>query len=161
MAYALADSPLALAAWVLDKWREWSDCNGNLDTRFDRDDLLTLVTLYWVSGIAGSGLSYYRDWGLVAPPALLDSLYPHALPGVEPRPLNPATLVQVPAAVALFKVRYPRRFIERGYRDLRRLTEMPRGGHFAAFEEAQLVIDDLRGFYRPLRGTRAAKESCP
>jgi microsomal epoxide hydrolase len=151
LGYALTDSPLALAAWVLDKWRDWTDCDGDLDTRFTRDELLTLLTLYWATGTVGSSFTFYRDWGLGAPAALLDQLYPHSLPGVEPRPLGRGRRIEVPAAVALFNVRYPRAFVDRAYADLRQFSEMPRGGHFAAFEEPDLLVDDLRRFFRPLR----------
>jgi pimeloyl-ACP methyl ester carboxylesterase len=151
LAYGLTDSPVAMAGWLLDKWRDWTDCAGDLDTRFTHDELLTLVMLYWATGTIGSSFGFYRNWGLGAPAALLDRLYPQALAGVEPRPLPTGQRIEVPAAVALFHVRYPRVFVERAYRDLRRFTEMPRGGHFAAFEEPDLLVDDLRRFFRPLR----------
>ena len=87
--------------------------------------------------------------GLGAPAALLDQLYPHSLPGIEPHPLE--RKIQVPAAVALTHVRYPRPFIDRAYADLRQFTDMPGVGHFAAFEVSDLLADDLRRFFRPLR----------
>jgi pimeloyl-ACP methyl ester carboxylesterase len=110
--------------------------------------------LYWATGTIGSSFGFYRDWGLGAPVALLPRLYPQALPGVEPRPLQPGQRIEVPAAVALFHVRYPRVVVERAYRDLRRFTEMPRGGHFAAFEEPDLLAEDLRSFFRSLPAPR-------
>jgi pimeloyl-ACP methyl ester carboxylesterase len=155
LAYGLTDSPLALAAWLLDKWRDWTDCNGDLDTRFTFDELLTLITLYWATGCIGTSFSFYRDWGLGAPVDLVDQLYPRSLPGVEPRPLTEDQRIEVPAAVALFKMRYPSSFVARSYADLRRLTVMPRGGHFAACEEPDLLINDLREFFDPLRATES------
>jgi pimeloyl-ACP methyl ester carboxylesterase len=151
LGYGLTDSPVALAAWVLDKWREWTDCGGDLLSRFTTDELLTLLTLYWVTGSIGSSFAFYRDWGLGGPPPLLAELYPRSLPGVDPRPLDPGQRITVAAAVALFGARHPRGFVERAYADLRQFSEMPRGGHFAAFEEPDLLVDDLRRFFRPLR----------
>lgn len=154
LAYGLTDSPLGLAAWLLDKWREWSDCAGDLDSRFSHDELLTLVTLYWATGTIGTSFGFYRDWGLGSPVDLVQRLYPHSLAGVEPKPLRDGQRITVPSAVALFSMRHPRPFVERAYADLRRLTDMPRGGHFAAFEEPDLFTEDVRHFFRPLRGRR-------
>jgi hypothetical protein len=71
--------------------------------------------------------------------------------GVEPRPLDPGEQIRVPAAVALFDYQAPRKWVERAYADLRRFTQMGRGGHFAAMEEPELLAEDLRAFFRYLR----------
>jgi pimeloyl-ACP methyl ester carboxylesterase len=151
VAYGLSDSPAGLAAWILDKWRDWSDCDGDLCTRFTPDQLLTVVSLYWLTGTIASSFRFYREWGLGTEPGLAHR-YPHSPPGVDTHRLPPGERVRVPAAVALFKADYPRRYVERAYTDLRRLTTMPRGGHFPAMEEPGLLVEDLRAFFRPLRG---------
>ena len=155
LAYGLADSPVGLAAWLLEKWRAWSDCHGELERRFTNDQLLTTVMLYWVTGTIGSSFRFHRDWALGAaslPDALAEALADRAEvpPGVV-RPLGRGERIQVPAAVALFDYVCPREWVERAYADLRRFTDMPRGGHFSAMEEPELLAEDLRVFFRTLR----------
>ena len=145
--YALNDSPAGLAALILEKWRSWSDCGGDLESRFTRDFLLTIVTLYWVtSTITSSMRDYYdnRRW--------------HG----EPR-LGPDDYARVPTAVALFphmlipEGEPPREWAERLY-DIRRWTVMPRGGHFAPAEEPELVARDIVTFFATLdRGAPRAR----
>ena len=154
LAYGLTDSPVGLAAWIVDKWREWSDCDGDPERRFTKDQLLTTVTLYWVTGTIGSSFRVYRDWalGMDDRPETWRGRDREQVPaGIEPRPLPAGEQIQVPAAVALFRERWPREWAERVYRDLRRFTEMPRGGHFPALEEPELLADELRSFFRDLR----------
>jgi epoxide hydrolase len=124
IAASLADSPAGLAAWMVEKFRDWSDCHGDLERRFSKDALLTTVTLYWLTD---TFVSSYR---------------PHQSGIVEPA----APVIEVPATVSVqrHEWRYPRSFAERAYRDLRRFSVMPRGGHFTAAEEPLLVADDLR-----------------
>jgi microsomal epoxide hydrolase len=130
LAYGLHDSPVGLAGWILEKFRRWSDCQGDVWSRFTPDDLLTNITVYWVTGTIGSSMRMYyetRQAGIVA--------------GFR----GP---VRVPTAVAVFPKehnRYPRPWAEACY-NIRRWTEMPRGGHFAAMEEPDLLIDDVRAF---------------
>jgi pimeloyl-ACP methyl ester carboxylesterase len=153
-AYGLADSPAGLAAWILDKWWAWSDCGGDLERRFTKDELLTTVTLYWATQTIGSSLRVYRDWalGLEDRPETWRAHRPDWAPaGVEPRPLDPGEQIRAPAAVALFDYEAPRDWVERAYADLRRFAQMPRGGHFVAMEEPELLAGDLRGFFRQLR----------
>jgi pimeloyl-ACP methyl ester carboxylesterase len=154
VAYGLADSPVGLAAWILDKWREWSDCDGDPERRFTKDQLLTTVTLYWATQTIGSSFRIYRDWALGMqdrPETWQDRERSWVPAGVEPRPLPPGEQIQVPTAVALFRERWPKEWAERVYGDLRRFTEMPRGGHFPAMEEPELLAEDLREFFRALR----------
>jgi pimeloyl-ACP methyl ester carboxylesterase len=137
LAYALNDSPTGLAAWFLEKFRAWSDCGDDVFSRFDPDWLATNLTVYWVTQTAGSAARHYYE------SAHLDRT------GMPDR-------VEVPTAVAIFPkdlVSAPREFAERGF-DLRRWTEMPRGGHFAAWEEPDLLADDLTAFFDdlPVRG---------
>jgi pimeloyl-ACP methyl ester carboxylesterase len=155
LAYGLADSPAGLAAWILDKWWAWSDCGGDLERRFTKDELLTTVTLYWATQTIGSSLRVYRDWALGMedrPETWRVHQRDWAPAGVEPRPLDPGEQIRVPAAVALFDYEAPREWVERAYADLRRFAQMPRGGHFAAMEEPELLAEDLRAFFRDLRG---------
>ena len=130
LGFALEDSPAGLLAWIGEKLRTWSDCGGVLERRFSRDELLTHVMIYWITRSATSSARLYWE--------------------VERRPLRfgPGERVRVPTAVARFPLEDPfppRSWIERGY-DLVRFTQMPRGGHFAAWEEPQLLADDLRAF---------------
>jgi pimeloyl-ACP methyl ester carboxylesterase len=133
IAAALMDSPAGLAAWIVDKYRAWSDCGGDLESRFDRDHLLTVLTLYWATGSIGSSFRQYYDWAQT--------------------PERPP--VTVPAAVTmsaepLFRD-LPRSFAERTYPDLRHWRDPTVGGHFMPLEEPGLLAADLRDFFRPLR----------
>jgi len=139
LSYALNDSPAGLAAWALEKWRSWSDSHGDLDSRFSRDFLLTVVTLYWVTESIGSSMRDYVDnrrWQ------------------GEPR-LGPGDFAGVPTAVAVFPHMFvpegdaPREWAERLY-DVRRWTRMERGGHFAPAEEPMLVARDICAFFAGL-----------
>ena len=123
----------------MEKWRSWSDCGGHLESRFSRDFLLTVVTLYWVTGSITSSMRDYFDnrrWQ------------------GEPR-LGPGDLVRVPTAVAVFphtlipEGEPPQEWAERLY-NIRRWTVMPRGGHFAPAEEPELVARDIAAFYATL-----------
>jgi pimeloyl-ACP methyl ester carboxylesterase len=131
--HALTDSPAGLAAYIVEKFRAWSDCGGDVETRFDKDLLLTNVMIYWLTGtIVTSFLPYYA--------------YAHDRPTRSKR-------VEVPTAFALFPAdlsQPPRELADRGY-NVERWTPMPRGGHFAALEEPDLLSNDLRAFLRPLR----------
>ncbi len=140
LGYALNDSPAGLAAWILEKWRSWSDCRGDPESRFSRDFLLTVVTTYWATGTITSSIRDYYDnrrWQ------------------GEPR-LGPGDRVRVPTAVAVFphmlipEGQPPREWAERLY-DIRRWTVMPRGGHFAPAEEPELVARDVAAFFATLQ----------
>jgi len=131
--YGLHDSPAGLAAWLLEKWRSWSDCGGDLESRFGRDFLLTTLTLYWVTETITSSMRYYYD--------------DHRLGAV-----GPDDFVSVPTAMAVFANQFlpegipPREWVERLY-NVRRWTVMPRGGHFAAREEPKLLAQDIAAFF--------------
>jgi pimeloyl-ACP methyl ester carboxylesterase len=134
-AYGLNDSPAALAAWILEKFRNWSDCEGDLYRRFTRDELLSNVTLYWMTGTIHSSFRLYYE-GRKAP-----------------LQLGPGEFVGVPCAIARFPKEAPfppRCWVERGY-NVQRWTDMPTGGHFAAAEEPERLAQDLRAFFRELR----------
>jgi pimeloyl-ACP methyl ester carboxylesterase len=134
-AYGLNDSPAALAAWIAEKFRDWSDCNGDVYSRFTKDELLTNVTLYWMTETIHSSFRMYWEGARA------------------PMQFKEADFVSVPCAIARFPKEAPfppREFIERGY-NVQRWTEMPRGGHFAAAEEPELLAEDIRSFFRGLR----------
>jgi pimeloyl-ACP methyl ester carboxylesterase len=137
LGYALNDSPAGLAAWILDKWRSWSDSGGDLEARFPREFLLTMLTLYWVTGTITTSMRDYFD----------NRWHGEALP--------PGALVPVPAGIANFDHCFvsegnpPREWAERLY-DVRRWTSMPRGGHFAAAEEPELLARDIAAFFADL-----------
>ncbi|GAB3756882.1 epoxide hydrolase family protein [Microlunatus parietis] len=147
-AHALADSPAGLAAWIVEKWRDWSDCDGRIERRFTKDQLLTTVMLYWVTNTIGTSFRIYRDWALASedtPQAWPDD--DTLIGGVAGAPLPPGRRIEVPAAVALFHVRQPREWAERAYANLQRWSPMPSGGHFAAMEEPDLLADDISEFF--------------
>jgi pimeloyl-ACP methyl ester carboxylesterase len=136
LAYGLNDSPAGLAAWIVEKLRAWSDCDGDLERRFTRDELLMHVMIYWVTGTIGSSIRLYRE------------------SRATPLALGPGQTIEVPTAVAVFPLEMPSppaEWVARGY-NLQRWTIMPRGGHFAAMEEPELLAEDIRAFFRPLRG---------
>lgn len=141
LAMALNDSPIGLAAWIIDKFRDWADCDGDVERRFSKDELLANVTLYWLTETIGSSARLYLETSK----ALLQfNKDEHVLP---------------PCAVARFAKEepfYPRSWVERVY-NVQRWTEMPRGGHFAAWEEPELLAHDMREFFRPFR--KAARSS--
>lgn len=141
-ANALADSPAGLAAWIVEKFYGWSDCKDDIESRFTKDELLTNVMIYWTTGTIGSSFLPYRDfmkagamrWTTEAAKGWLGS-------------------DRTPAAFAIFPkdiVTPPREWAERFY-NVQRWTEMDRGGHFAALEEPQLLAQNIREFFRPLR----------
>jgi pimeloyl-ACP methyl ester carboxylesterase len=154
LAYALNDSPAGLAAWIVEKFRAWSD--GDVEKRFSTDELLTNLTIFWATETIGSSFLVYRDWALGAesnPYAWEDR---EEVPrGVASKPLAPDERIGVPSAVALFPADppsgMPREWAERSYSDLRRFGRMARGGHFPAMEEPELLAEDIRSFFRPLR----------
>jgi len=132
---ALNDSPAGLAAWIVEKFKTWCDCDGNPESIFTKDELLTNITLYWVTQTAASSARiYYESRHAAADPA-------------GPR------RIEVPTACADFPkeiIWAPRRWLERRY-NITRWTVMPKGGHFAAFEQPALLVDDVRAFFRTVR----------
>jgi pimeloyl-ACP methyl ester carboxylesterase len=132
---ALNDSPVGLAAWIVEKFRTWCDCDGNPEKIFTKDELLTNITLYWATQTAASSARIYYE-----------SRHAPAAPGGPRR-------VEVPTACADFPkeiIWSPRRWLEPRY-NITRWTVMPRGGHFAAFEQPALLVDDVRAFFRTVR----------
>jgi pimeloyl-ACP methyl ester carboxylesterase len=133
---ALNDSPAGLLAWIIEKFRAWSDCDGWPENVFTRDQLLTNVMVYWVTGTSTSAARLYWE---------------HQHPGSDG---DAPDFVGVPTGVARYPkevVRFPRSWVEQRY-NVTRWTEMPRGGHFAAMEQPELFVDDVRSFFRIYRG---------
>jgi pimeloyl-ACP methyl ester carboxylesterase len=137
LGYSLNDSPAGLAAWIAEKWRSWSDCHGDLEARIPRDFLLTLVTLYWVTGTITSSIRDYFD---------------NRWHGIT---LGPGDFVRSPTAIANFTSQYasegeaPREWAERLY-NVKRWTLMERGGHFAPIEEPVALAHDIAAFFAGL-----------
>jgi pimeloyl-ACP methyl ester carboxylesterase len=136
LAYGLNDSPVGLAAWIVEKFRAWSDCGGDIERLFTKDSLLTTVSIYWFTQTINSSIRRYYE-------LRRKSFRP---------PLGKR--IEVPAGVAMFpgesELVVPREWAARCY-DVRRWTDMPRGGHFAALEAPDLLVEDVRAFFRPLR----------
>jgi pimeloyl-ACP methyl ester carboxylesterase len=142
LGFSLNDSPMGLAAWLIDKYRDWADCDGVVDRRFSHDELLTHVSLYWFTETIASScrmylesrrapLAFRRDERIAVPCGVL------RLAKEEPMP--------------------PRAWVERAY-NVVRWTEKPRGGHFAAWEEPEVFATDVREFVAPFR-KQAPRES--
>jgi len=132
---ALNDSPAGLLSWIVEKFRAWSDCDGRPENAFTRDQLITNVMTYWVTQTITSSVRLY--WELR-----------HA--GLERRAPE---FVDVPTGIARYPsepIRLPRAWVERRY-NVAHWTEMPRGGHFAAMEQPELFVEDLRTFFRTVR----------
>lgn len=135
--YGLNDSPAGLAAWILEKWRTWTDSGGDLDRRFSRDFLSTTLTIYWATQTITSSMRDYYDnrW--------------------TPVGLGPDDHIAVPTGIAVFGNQFveegepPREWVERLY-NVCRWTSMPRGGHFAPIEEPDLLAADLAAFFADL-----------
>jgi pimeloyl-ACP methyl ester carboxylesterase len=132
LAYGLTDSPVGLAAWIIEKFRAWSDCNGDLRQKFTMDELLTNIMIYWVTNTAGSSAQRYYENA-------------HSLPAIG--------RIEVPTGIALFPADIllpPKEWAARNL-NITHWSSMARGGHFTAMEEPELLAADLRAFYRPLR----------
>ena len=135
LSYSLNDSPVGLAAWIVEKYRTWSDCEGDIESRFTKDELLTTVTIYWVTESIGSSTRlYYESFN-------------------KPWTLKQGERIDVPVAVAAFPHENTiplREWAERSY-NVKHWTDMPSGGHFAALEEPDRLVQDIREFFRTLR----------
>ena len=136
LAFALTDSPTGLAAWIVEKFRAWSDCGGDVESVFSRDQLLANISFYWFTGAIGS------------------SFWPYYARLHRPWPIPHGQTVNVPVGYAEFPceiLRSPRSLAARAYTDIRQWTVMPRGGHFAAMEQPEALAHEIRQFFRPLR----------
>jgi pimeloyl-ACP methyl ester carboxylesterase len=142
LAHGLHDSPAGLAAWIVEKFRAWSDCNGEVESRFSKDELLTNIMIYWVTESIGTSFLPYYDYANAG-----------ALKWIEQGVKNWLGSSHVPAAFALFPKdigRPPREWAQRFF-NVQRWTEMSRGGHFAAMEEPAKLAEDMRAWFRQFR----------
>lgn len=132
--FGLTDSPVGLAAWIVEKLRAWSDCDGDIERAFTKDEILTNVTIYWLTGSIGSSMRMYNANAAIPTEQL-------------------ARRVEVPSGFSLFPgdiMRPPREWLERTA-NVARVTEPAHGGHFAPFEQPELYARELREFFRPYR----------
>ena len=136
LAYALNDSPAGLAAWIVEKFRAWSDCAGDVESVFTLDELLANISLYWFTGSIGA------------------SFWPYYARLHGPWPIPPGEQVKVPTGYAEFPheiLRPPRVMAEKVYPDIRRWTRMKKGGHFAALEQPEALVAEVQAFFRSCR----------
>lgn len=136
-AIGLHDSPAGLLAWLVEKRRAWSDCGGDVENRFSKDELIDLAMIYWVTESYGTSARYYYE-----------AVHKPWTPSHDRIPV-----IEAPTAIADFPrdiVRLPRKWAEQ-YFNLQRWTIMPAGGHFGLAEEPQAIIEDIREFFRPMR----------
>ena len=143
LAYALTDSPVGQLAWIVEKFRDWTGGDGMPEDAVDRDQMLTDVTIYWLTRTAGTSAQLYYETSAVLP---------IAPPGAQPPPMT------VPLGVSVFphEMFLPvRQFADAMYPRIVQWTEHDRGGHFAAMEQPELLVRDLRQFVGALR-TRPA-----
>jgi pimeloyl-ACP methyl ester carboxylesterase len=137
LAYGMHDSPVALCAWILERRRNWSDCGGEIERRFSRDELLTHIMLYWVTDCFVTSVRYYYE------------ARNHPWTPVHTR----TPVVEAPTAIGVFprELLIPPRKWAQQYYNLNRWTTMTAGGHFAPSEEPEQLVADIRAFYRTFR----------
>jgi len=135
LAYSLASSPVGLAAWIAEKVRSWSDCDGDIERVMSLDTLLTDISLYWFGNSLEASLRLYKE----------NRLNPLIFAAGE-RVAPPLGMAHFPRELPT----PPRSWVERVF-DVRRWTSMPRGGHFAAVEQPDLLACEIREFFRPFR----------
>ena len=133
LGYGLNDSPAGLASWIVEKFYTWSDCKGNIESRFTKDELLTNIMLYWITQTINSSIRVYRE----------DALAVYVQPGGS----LASRYVEVPTSVAIFPAEAPtpKEWAERKV-NVRHFIKMPEGGHFAPLEVPQLWANEVRSF---------------
>jgi pimeloyl-ACP methyl ester carboxylesterase len=139
LGYALVDSPVGLCAWIVEKFRSWTDCDGHLDNVLTRDEILDDVTLYWLTATGASSARLY--WESIKQVS-------------EWFTQSNTDTVAVPTGCSIFPkevLRPSRRWAARRYTDIRHWHELDKGGHFAAFEQPEVFVDEVRAFFRELR----------
>jgi microsomal epoxide hydrolase len=136
LSFGLTDSPAGLAAWIVEKFRTWTDCDGDVESAVSRDRMLANISLYWFTGAIGS------------------SFFPYYFRMHRPWPIPEGGTIAVPTGYTEFPreiLRPPRSLAEKTYTEIRRWTVMARGGHFAAMEQPDALAAEIREFFRPLR----------
>ncbi len=135
LSFALNDSPVGVCAWIVEKFRTWSDCDGNPENSYTKDQLLTNVMIYWVTQTFHSASRIYYE----------ERHHPWRL-GKDEKVSAPTGVAAFPKEIA----RPLREWAERAY-NVQHWTDMPAGGHFAAMEQPALLVEDIRTFFRGLR----------
>ena len=141
LAYGLNDSPVGLAAWIVEKFHGWSDCHGDIESCFTKDELLTNITIYWVTQTINSSFRHYTE-------AMKDMMQTMFNPLQKLNPFDKTgTTTAVPTAVAEFQIDLlpPKDFASKFF-NVQQWTKMPQGGHFAAMEQPELLAGDIRKF---------------
>ena len=137
--YALVDSPVALCAWIVEKFWAWTDCDGHPENVLTRDELLDNLMLYWLPRTGASSARLYWE----------------SISQVNELITGPVQdVVEVPTGCSIFPKelqRPSRRWAEKRFRDIRHWNELDRGGHFAAFEQPELFVNEVRSFFRQVR----------
>lgn len=137
LSFGLTDSPVGLAAWIVEEFRAWSDCDDDVESVFTRDQMLADISFYWFTGAIGS------------------SFYPYYFRRHRPWMIPEGASVAAPTGYAAFPreiLKPPRSVAEKMFTNIQRWTTMPRGGHFAAMEQPDALAQDVRAFFRPMRG---------
>ncbi|WP_158880386.1 epoxide hydrolase family protein [Amycolatopsis anabasis] len=137
--YGLVDSPVALCAWIVEKFQAWADCAGHPEHAFTRDELLDNVTLYWLTGTGASAARLYWESFAQVSGWFTESI---------------VDTIAVPTGAAIFPKEIPRpsrRWAAKRFTDIRQWHELDRGGHFGAFEQPGLFVDEVRSFFRLVR----------
>ena len=147
LAYGLNDSPVGLAAWIIEKFKSWSDNDGDIETCFTKDELLTNLTIYWATETINSAMRLYNE----AMQAMMDAMYN---PLVKLNPFDKTgDKSEVPAAFAIFPkdISTPPKDLADRFFNVQQWTEMSAGGHFAAMEQPELLAEDIRKFVMALQ----------
>jgi epoxide hydrolase len=134
IAYGLADSPSGQAAWIYEKFQAWTDCNGDPETVFTKDEMLDDNSLYWLTDTAASSARIYWENRTIGSPS--------------------GGVIGIPVAASVFPHeiwRAPRTWAEQNYTQLIYWSELDKGGHFAAFEQPELFTQELRNGFKKLR----------
>jgi hypothetical protein len=136
LAYGLNDSPAGLCAWLIEKFYGWSDCNGDIESIYSKDELLSNISLYWFTETIHSSIRLYNE------------------NGKAPLRFSENDFIRVPVGIARFHKEEPfppRRFIERGY-NIQHWTDISPGGHFAAMEQPRLLAEEIIRFTEKILG---------
>jgi pimeloyl-ACP methyl ester carboxylesterase len=135
LSYGLTDSPVGLAAWYVEKFKSWSDCRAEPDEILSKDEMITDIMVHWLTGTIHSAMRFYSE----------SREHPlHLAPGERISP--PCGIVHLPGELPM----PPRHWVERAF-NVTHWTSLSRGGHFAAWEVPELLAQDIRDFFRPLR----------
>ena len=142
-AHLVADSPVGAASWIVEKYYLWSDCNGDIESVFSKDELLTNIMLYWINNTFGTAIRIYYE------------------SNAHPWQVKPGNRIEVPTGALSFPKDIVPLLKERlePYYNVQRFRYMDHGGHFGVFECAEAYALELREFFRPLRGAAATAES--